>query len=58
MKLLHEKVTTVTRFIDSFTTWYFFWLDSLILHKYDNQNAQTTYEIVLHKENQSKYAFR
>lgn len=31
--------------------------DSLILHKYDNQNAQTTYEIVLHKENQSKYAF-
>ena len=32
--------------------------DSLILHKYENSESQVTFEIVLHKENQARNAFR
>lgn len=32
--------------------------DSLILHKYDGDNAQINFEIVLHKANQTRNAFR
>lgn len=32
--------------------------DSLILHKYEGDNAQINFEIVLHKANQTRNAFR
>ena len=32
--------------------------DSLILHSYSNETSKENFEIVLHKENQSRNAFR